>query len=142
MKQTFELRGLREAIVDLGQVEKTVAMRVQKLVHEYTKRIAREARAQAPRDAGDLRSSISAHLKGLVGSVVAGEGLDTPEVAAYVEFGTGSKVRVPPGLEQYAMRFYVSGKGRMPANPYLFPAFERHVPAFLKDLRRVLSEVS
>jgi hypothetical protein len=57
--------------------------------------------------------------------------VDNP-IAAYVEFGTGEFVQgypfddvFPSGgeLRDYAMTFFVNGKGRLAPHPYLFPAF-------------------
>lgn len=52
--------------------------------------------------------------------------------APYLEFGTGTKVQIPAGLEDYAMEFYVNGQGRLPAKPFLFPAFFKESGEFLK----------
>lgn len=85
-------------------------------------------------------------LGNLLGSIKAnGEGLQWEIVAAkfyapYVEFGTGSKVKVPSGLEDYAMQFFVSGKGRLPARPYLFPAFFAQKEIMLKRIKEILKK--
>lgn len=49
---------------------------------------------------------------------------DSP-YAAYVEFGTGGAVKIPAGLEDYAIQFKKPNRQNisMPARPYLFPAF-------------------
>ncbi len=52
--------------------------------------------------------------------------------AAYVEFGTGSRVfdspfQFTPEMKAYAMDFFVTGRGRMPARPFLFPAYTAEV---------------
>ena len=47
----------------------------------------------------------------------------TEMYAPYVEFGTGTKVSIPKGFEEMAMKFYVNGKGTMSAHPFLIPAF-------------------
>jgi hypothetical protein len=43
-------------------------------------------------------------------------------MAAYYEFGTGAYVDIRYGLEDYAQQFFVNGRGRIPANAFLFPA--------------------
>jgi hypothetical protein len=58
------------------------------------------------------------------------------EYAPYVEFGTGTKVKIPAGLEDYAMTFYVNGEGRLPASPFLFPAYFKNTKEFLERIRK------
>jgi HK97 gp10 family phage protein len=60
--------------------------------------------------------------------------------AAYQEFGTGTKVRIPKGLEDYAMTFYVNGKGRLPANPFLLPAFFEQTKKFVERIGKELAK--
>lgn len=60
--------------------------------------------------------------------------------AAYQEFGTGAKVQIPKGLEDYAMTFYVNGKGRLPANPFLFPAFFEQTKKFVERIGKELAK--
>ena len=60
--------------------------------------------------------------------------------APYVEFGTGLYAKEylsdkPSDLKRYAMEFFVNGKGRMPARPFLFPASEAERPQLLKRLK-------
>ncbi len=69
--------------------------------------------------------------------------------AAYVEFGTGSRVfesilgankgfQFSDDMKEFAMEFYVSGKGRMPASPFLVPAFEIEKVNIIKNIRSIL----
>lgn len=88
----------------------------------------------APADLGGgagLRGSAYKDVAGLKGEVGFRQ-----KYAAYVEFGTGSKVDIPEGLKKYAMDFYVSGKGRLPAKPYLFPAFFDETRKFVERLKQ------
>jgi len=73
-------------------------------------------------------------------SELKGEAGNTKEYAPFVEFGTGEKVDVPQGLEDYAMTFFVNGKGRLPANAALFPAFFRQVPIIIENIRKQLGQ--
>lgn len=60
------------------------------------------------------------------------------QYAPYVEFGTGSQVQIPQGLEDYAMTFYVNGKGRLPARPFLFPAWFKESGEFMKRIKEAM----
>jgi len=64
--------------------------------------------------------------------------------AAYVEFGTGrfAALYVPsiePEWQAYARTFYINGQGRLPASPYLYPAFEKNRIQLIKNLKRLLN---
>lgn len=60
--------------------------------------------------------------------------------AAYVEFGTGQYAEkhtalLPDEWDDYAMKFYVDGKGKIPDVPYLFPAFEEGRVELIKQIK-------
>lgn len=82
--------------------------------------------------AGGLRASIMAvNVSDLQKQVVVGQS----PMGAYVEFGTGAYVDILPGLEDYAMTFYVNGKGTILPQPYLFPAMEDERPKLVSRLQ-------
>ena len=83
--------------------------------------------------AGGLRSSIQAKKIDQLNYEVV-----TPlKYAPYVEFGTGSNVNIPAGFESLAQQFYVSGKGRNRAQPFLIPAFLFESQQLLKRLEAI-----
>ena len=57
---------------------------------------------------------------------------------AWIEFGTGIYVSIPEGLEDYAMTFYVNGKGKILPHPFLFPAVERERVELIKRIKELL----
>ena len=101
--------------------------------------IERSAKQNCPVDLGGLRQSIMVDIfpDRIGGRVVCMENHDPP-YGAYVEFGTGPNVMIPEGLEDYAMKFFVNGRGHMPANPFLFPAFFDEQPRLLNVLENSL----
>jgi len=59
--------------------------------------------------------------------------------SVYLEFGTGNFARVllgnyPADWKEMAMRFYINGQGRTPAQPYLYPAFQREKQETVLDI--------
>ena len=61
------------------------------------------------------------------------------DYAAYVEFGTGPYAAtylpsIEPEWRAIARQFFVNGKGRMPAQPYLHPAFAKNLIELDKKL--------
>lgn len=136
-----KLRGLTQTKREVNAYIERMGENAKDLMREAGREMALEAERQVPVDTGDLRRSITHEVEESEGHIEvrvrAGVGLEAPEVAAYVEFGTGSKVRIPAGLERYARRWYVNGKGFMPASPYFFPAFERIRGPLIRDLRKL-----
>ena len=111
------------------------------LVEEWGVKTARRARGRVRVDQGDLHDSIRHEHKrtphGATSTVKAGVGLEEPWVAAWVEFGTGVKADPPAGLEDYAMQFFVSGKGRLPPSPFLFPSSEESKKELIAALQKL-----
>lgn len=67
-------------------------------------------------------------------------------LAAYLEFGTGSGYKaiegtLEPEARELARQFYVNGQGRLPARPYLLPAYYRHRKIFLSNLRKLVKKI-
>lgn len=86
------------------------------VVTEYALLIQRDAQVLAPVDTGALRDSIRVELEALAARVLAGGTLDV-DYERFVEFGTS----------------------RAPAQPFLFPAFERHKAAFVRAVRAAVA---
>ena len=63
--------------------------------------------------------------------------------AAYVEFGTGGAVKVPAGLEDYAIQFKKPNRQNisMPARPYLFPAFFEKKAQLIPNIIEALTTI-
>jgi hypothetical protein len=57
-------------------------------------------------------------------------------MGAYIEFGTGVFVTVAPEWKDMAWQFYVNGKGRLHAHPYMYPAFLKGRDDFMNTLQR------
>lgn len=82
---------------------------------------------------------------GLTQIIEASAGANVP-LAAYLEFGTGSGYKaiegsLEPSARELARQFYVNGKGRLPAQPYLLPAYYRHRKIFLSNIRKLVKKV-
>lgn len=67
------------------------------------------------------------------------------ELAAWVEFGTGQSAAtylatVPPEWRAEAQKYYLTGKGTIVNQPYIYPAFMKYKEQFLKDLKQAIKE--
>jgi len=63
-------------------------------------------------------------------------------MGAYIEFGTGIHVEVDPEWQDIAWEFYVNGKGRLRATPYLYPAYTKGRKLYLEKLEKGLERLT
>lgn len=105
--------------------------------------IVRRAMMFAPVDKGFLKGSIGTNATGgrLSAEVWAGgqgKGVNV-RYAPYVEFGTGTLVRVASDLSEYASQFRGKGirKVNLRARPYFFPAVRLSSEEFRMKLKQM-----
>lgn len=107
----------------------------------YTVMDQAKANSSSSVDTGKLSQSIHVRETDSPFSYQVGTNL---KYGAYVEFGTGRLVEVPPELKELAIEF--KGKGirevNLPARPYLYPALQygrryliKQITANWKDLK-------
>lgn len=113
---TIQVEGTAALVSALRvyQLQKRAA--VGGLIARYTTLIARTAKALAPVDTGELRESITADVRDALTRLVGIVEARAPH-APFPEFGTV----------------------KMQAQPYMRPALEQHAPAFLRELKAILS---
>ena len=126
----------KAVIKGLNTFEKRVEGKVKDAFHEWGVETENMAKARVPVDTGELKNSINARVEQDGWAWAVG----TPvEYSPYVEFGTGSFVDVPQGLEDYAIQFKGAGirQVNLPARPYLFNSarenFRKMIEKFKKD---------
>ena len=138
----MKIRGTSQVLNRLKSISKEAELGVKSSVVRNTDQIYAEAVANVPVLDGYLRGSgnTSYSSNQLTGTVSFG-GQAAP-YAPYVEFGTGSGVVIPQGFNDFAMQFYVNGKGTMKAQPYLIPAYLKYKKVFLNDLRKIAKNIS
>lgn len=98
---------------------------VEAVVVEFTALITRDAQGNAPVDSGDLRSTIRGVLEQAAQAV-----------AARIVAG-GIPGAATGRLVDYAL-FVELGTANAAAQPFLFPAFERHRLPFIEAVRRAV----
>jgi HK97 gp10 family phage protein len=95
------IKGLAELQARLKNAAANLPQMVGAELMDGANAIATEAKQRAPGDQGILRNLISVVQQDTTHySVVSGA-----DYSAFVEFGTGEKVQIPPGLEEYAAQF-------------------------------------
>ena len=120
-----KLRGSESLQRFLQTLSRQVPERVADEVERAGRTVEAEAKSTVAKDTGKLQQMIyfEATRGGNGAKITAG----TP-YAAYIEFGTGGSVLIPPGWEDLAAQFKGSGGKRtisLPPRPYLLPAFRR-----------------
>lgn len=104
---SIQVLGLEKLIKKFGAIPENVKQELDAEFGEVAVRYVDRAQAAAPTDEGFLKNLITYKRNGEMDwEVVSGA-----PYAAYVEFGTRSKVKIPAGLEAYAAQFKGKGKG-------------------------------
>mgnify|MGYP006368437411 FL=1 len=129
---SFNIKGLDATLKGVDNKLKQVEQELQDELNAWASLCSTEAKIRAPKDEGHLAGSINPKFGKLEASVTV-----AVFYAAYVEFGTGVHVRkdLPNDWITYARKFYINGKGRTRAHPYLFPAYEHTVNDLKKNLK-------
>jgi HK97 gp10 family phage protein len=140
-KFKLSLKGNQALIKGLEKVAKETKEIVGFEIEASAKHIEQDAIGRVPVNTNFLRGSILAQAdrSKLKAQVEVGM-----HYAPYVEFGTGGKVNVPNGLEDYARQF--KGKGirqvNLPPRPFLYPAFEAELPKLMQRINKGLEKTT
>lgn len=137
---TVRFQGTQATIEKLKKFGRVGENRIKAISQATATQIVTDASIKIQSYPGDIgfriAQSISAskHDNGLTWFVSVNE----VPMAAYIEFGTGTFVEVPPGWEETAWQFYVNGKGYLRPFPYLYPAYYKARRQYKKDLQESL----
>lgn len=137
---TFELQGYEKLVNELSKKSSELAVRVDAEIQDSAEAIRGKAVRRAVANFGGgsgLRSGIGIEPSGKLSWTV----YSSKDYSAYVEFGTGSLVEVPVGLEEYALQFKADPKVRdvnLPASPFFFNSYEEERKKLIETLKKVL----
>lgn len=102
---SIKIDGMDELLAKVKGLAGKVSSAVAAEIQDGAQLIAADAKAAAPGDQGFLRQQISAiKINPTTWQVVSGA-----DYSAFMEFGTGTKVQIPAGLEEYAAQFKGGG---------------------------------
>lgn len=100
-----DIKSINRTLKVLDSLGERVRKSADKEIERSARNIERDAKRNAPTGASNrLKTSIDVRGSGLSREVYT-----DVRYAPYVEFGTKSKVEIPPGLEGYAMQFKGGG---------------------------------
>ncbi len=141
MAVSVNIKGFKElekSLKEFGKEGQAVALDV---TFTTATEIERDAKKAAPKNYGKLAQSIRS-IK--VENEVKYKVQANEPYAAFVEFGTGTKVSIPDGWSDMAADF--RGRGIKQINitpqPYLYPAFQKGSRMLFKDLRNELKRLT
>jgi HK97 gp10 family phage protein len=126
--------GFKEFIDKLNNLPEEIKEEASGYVFDAAHQWEDLAKRDAPVNFGRLRQSITSRMTGELSAEIT----DPIEYAPYVEWGTGTRVSVPSGLQAYALTFKKNKLtiGRYP-HPFFFiqkPLVEAHLLNNLKNL--------
>ena len=136
----ISVQGMNVLLRKIAKANGEVQAKVKRANQITSLNIERQAKRNATNsvDNGDLRRAIVPDHSGTEANVEV-----KIKYAQYVEFGTGAfaaeyLATKDKDLREYAMTFYETGKGRIPAQPFLFPAAEAERPKHIERMRKAL----
>lgn len=125
--------------IDFEKYGKEIAELAEAEISDTILNIQSGAVTDAPVDEGVLRRSIRAETVGLEGKVWT-----RVPYAPYQEFGTGGLVDVPPGWEEYAIKFKGAGirQVNMKPQPFLYPNFFKYGKELIVNLDKGIGSLT
>jgi len=141
MANGIQVFGIDKLIGDLRAYSEKVENGLNNAVKEAALNTETGAKIDCPVDMGILRGSI--HTEPFENENGKGWEVSTRvEYAPYVEFGTGAKVSIPSGWDEYAMQFKGSKSvAGMNAQPYLIPNFEMQKEQLIAKIKTLINNV-
>ena len=135
MKVKLKITGNKELLKKIRTFGEESETRIEGITQISAQEIALKAIQNVPVNYGTIKQSISSQKeKPLLYTINVNE----LPIGAYVEFGTGARVKVAPEWKDLAWQFYVNGKGYLPPSPYLYPAWKSGGVQYEKDLKDLL----
>jgi HK97 gp10 family phage protein len=132
-----EVQGLSQLKKKLDNFDKNLSTGVDEELSVGAINIENKARQLAPHGkTGELGASIFSNVSRPFQKEVGSSLFYAP----FVEFGTGVNVfkgpfEFTPEMRAFAREFFVSGKGILPAQPFLFPALIEEKPNIIKRIK-------
>lgn len=138
------IKGANQAKLNLRRKIETIESRLADTVKKIGENVEFVAGLNAPEEIEKTISGVYAKSQTEVSYTVNVAGPpDVPEMAAYLEFGTGVFAanyvkRLPPEWQKIALSFWVNGKGTTKTHSYLYPAFAQQGPKLIDEARKIV----
>ena len=139
----FNKQSLNAFYKYLKNLEDQVADYVRAEIEDSILAIETDAASDVPVDTGALKNSIqSTPIKASKNQITGGVEVGA-EYSPYVEFGTGTRVKVPSELSGLAAQYKGSGikEVNLPARPFFYPAVFKQRQELPKNIERTLKKL-
>lgn len=139
----FNKQSLNAFYKYLKNLEDQVADYVRAEIEDSILAIETDAASDVPVDTGALKNSIqSTPIKVSKNQITGGVEVGA-EYSPYVEFGTGTRVKVPSELSGFAAQYKGSGirEVNLPARPFFYPAVFKQRQELPKNIERTLKKI-
>lgn len=136
----FNKQSLNAFYKYLKNLEGDVADYVRAEIEDSILAIETDAANDVPVDTGTLKNSIqSTPIKATKNEITGGVEVGA-EYSPYVEFGTGTRVKVPSELSAFASQYKGDGikEVNLPARPFFYPAVYKQRQELPKNIERTL----
>lgn len=155
MPFAFQIKNLNQALQGISNYSKEIQQKVDDELTGFAYRWVNDAQQLAPVDDGNLRANIRVDRNEFMNKLV----VSAAPYSAYMEFGTGTNVTIPPieDLQRFAAQFRGEGKqGTHPVKfkdgtwamvpyqlnlrprPFFFPSLQKNAVELPKRLKEIL----
>lgn len=134
----MKLSGFAKLKKELNSLPNQVDLIIKSVLQEYGQKIFNDAMSKLPSGASSIKGTYSIEYKN--NGFVVNIGTEN-EIAAYIEFGTGDFATSylsgqTQEVKDDAIKFFVNGEGKMPAKPYLFPAYYKYKDQIAPEINK------
>lgn len=139
----FNKQSLNAFYKYLKDLEGDVADYVRAEIEDSILAIESEAASNVPVDTGALKQSIQSQPIKVTKNQITGGVEVGADYAPYVEFGTGTRVKVPSELNAFAAQFKGDGikEVNLPARPFFYPEVYRQQRELPNNIERTLTKL-
>jgi HK97 gp10 family phage protein len=139
----FNQQSLNAFYKYLKNLESQVSDYVRAEIEDSMLAIESEATNNVPVDTGALKNSIQSMPIKVTKNEVTGGVEVGATYAPYVEFGTGTKVKVPSELNNFAQQYKGDGikEVNLPARPFFYPEVFKQRTELPKNIERTLKKL-
>ena len=136
----FNKQSLNAFYKYLKDLEGDVADYVRAEIEDSILAIETDAANDVPVDTGTLKNSIQSTPIKVSKNEITGGVTVGAEYSPYVEFGTGTRVKVPSELSAFASQYKGDGikEVNLPARPFFYPAVYKQRQELPKNIERTL----
>jgi len=137
IKLKINARNFDVAVATLSKNAALQLRKIDTIMQNNVADAANAAKANLPAKYSSLAASISDIKKGELQYQLRAD----KDYAAYVEFGTGDYAAeyvssLEPEWQELAESYYVNGQGKLPEEPYFYPAVKNMFQNIIKEIEK------